>query len=149
MRIVFVILVFVAFTISCKKSKNCEEAQPNCAAVECFAHWDYFDFKLVDKTTGADLVFGANPRYAATDIKLFFDSARTYPINLITDSTNKKLLTMTARQEMYLEIKGTDVYKLTVEFRGQGCCETTVKNLWQDGRMICACCTDVIPLAVR
>jgi hypothetical protein len=26
---------------------------------------------------------------------------------------------MTAKQEMYLEIKGTDVYKLTTEFRAE------------------------------
>ena len=67
----------------------------------------------------------------------------------MVDNTNKKFQMIMARQEMYLEIKGTDVYKLTVDFRSENCCSSIVKTLWQDGAMICSCCNDIIPLAVK
>jgi hypothetical protein len=151
MRFVFILLVFTAITLSCKKTKrnNCEGPELNCSAMLCIAHWDNFHFKLVDKITGNDLVFGANPRYTSADIKIFFDAARIYPMNLFTDNAKKEFLAMTAKQEMYLVIKGTDVYKLTAEFRGESCCSSIVKNLWLDGQLVCTCCSDVIQLAVN
>ena len=151
MRLVFIILVFAAFTISCKKSetRNCEGPDFNCSSIQCIAYWFNFHFKLVDKTTGNDLVFGANPRYTSADIRIFFDVARTQPLYLFTDNTKKEFLLKTARKEMYLEIKGTDIYKLTAEFRGESCCSGIVKNLWLDGQQVCSCCAEVIQLAVN
>lgn len=153
MRIVLVMMVFAAVGFSCKKSKtnnDCDRLAPDCSLFECIAHWDNFNFKLIDKTTGQDLVFGPNPRYTVSDVKIYFDAARVHPMQYLrADSANKKFNVMTGRKEMYLEVKGTDVYKLTAEFRFESCCTSIVKNLWQDGSPICTCCADVIQLPVN
>ena len=148
MRIVLILLAFVSLVLSCNKSKNCEEPHLNCSRT-CFAYWEYFTFRLMDKTTGADLVFGANPKYTANDIKLYSDVGRTFPMHFDLDNDKKTVLVMSARREMYLEIKGTDIYKLTVEFREESCCSSRVRTLWQEGQMVCSCCPDAISLLIR
>jgi hypothetical protein len=150
MRIVLIFLAFVSLVFSCKKSKSqCDEPDLDCSLIRCIAHWDNFDFRLIDKTTGADLVFGTNPKYTANDIKLYFDVRRTIPIQFQLDNNSKTIKVMTAKQEMYLEIKSTDVYNLTTEFRVETCCSSRVKTLWQDGQMVCSCCSDAISLSIR
>jgi len=150
MRIVLILLVFVSLVFSCKKSKDqCDEPNLDCSTIRCIAHWDNFDFRLMDKATGIDLVFGTNPKYTANDIKLYADVGRTLLIQFQLDNNSKTILVKTAKQEMYLEIKGTDVYKLTTEFRAETCCSGRVKTLWQDGQMVCTCCSDAISLSIR
>jgi hypothetical protein len=134
---------------SCRKAKTCEGPNMDCKNVLCIAYWYYFDFRLIDKISGEDLVFSANPRYSNNDIKLFADAARTVPIQYTIDYAGKVLHTMTAKEEMYLEIKGTDVYKLTASFRPKDCCASTVKDLWLDGQVICSCCTGAASLSIR
>jgi hypothetical protein len=149
MRTALILLVFVALGFSCKKSMNCEEPNLDCSSIRCIAHWYNFSFKLIDKTTGADLVFGANPRYTSNDIKLYSDVGRTIPLQLQIDHNSKTISTMTAKEEMYLEIKGIDVYKLTAEFISKDCCNSRVRTLWQDGQMVCSCCSDDISLSIK
>lgn len=149
MRVVIAVLVSTLLFFSCRKAKSCEEPKLDCSGIRCFVFWSYFDFRLVDKSTGQDLVFGANPRYTINDIKLFGDATRTIPLPLTTDNAKKILLTNTAKEEMYLEIKGTDVYKLTAAFKANDCCSNRVKVLWLEGMMVCSCCTDAISLGVR
>ena len=150
MRSALILLAFVSLTFSCKKSKSqCDGPDLDCSSIRCIAHWDNFTFRLIDKTTGADLVFGANPKYTANDIKLYADVGRTFPIQFQLDNNTRTILVMSARQEMYLEIKGTDVYKLVVEFRTETCCSSRVKTLWQDGQMVCSCCSDTILLSIQ
>ena len=149
MRTTLIMVLFVALVISCRKSGNCDELYLDCSSRECIAYWEYFTFRLMDKTTGADLVFGATPKYTANDIKLYFDVGRTIPIQYQLDNNSKTIKVMTAKQEMYLEIKGTDVYKMTTQFRAETCCSSRVKTLWQDGQMVCSCCSDAISLSIR
>ena len=150
MRSAMILLVLVFLGFSCKKSKNqCNEPDLDCSSIRCIAHWNNFSFKLMDKTTGADLVFGTNPRYTSSDIKLYYDVGRVYPLTLQIDHTSKTISTMTAKPEMFLEIKGTDIYKLTAEFREETCCSDRVTTLRQDGQMVCSCCPDAISLLIR
>ena len=149
MRTAIIMVFFVALGVSCKKSNNCDGPNRNCSGIMCVAFWSYFDFRLTDKTTGADLVFANNPRYTANDIKLYSDIGRTRSLYLYFDNTKKVIHTMTANEEMYLVIKGTDVYKLTASFRSKHCCANQVGALWQDGQMVCSCCPDAINLAVQ
>ena len=149
MRTTLILVFFVVLVFSCKKSRNCDGPNLDCSNIRCAAFWSYFDFKLTDKTTGADLVFGNNPRYTANDIKLYSDVGRTMSLPLYFDNTNKIIETMTAKEDMYLVIKGTDIYKLTVSFKSKSCCSNQVGVLWQDGQMVCACCPDGINLAVQ
>jgi hypothetical protein len=149
MKTSLILVFFFALGISCKRSGNCDELHLDCSSRECVAYWEYFRFRLIDKTTGADLVFGANPTYTANDIKLYSDVGRTFSIHFDLDNNKKTILVMSARQEMYLEIKGTDIYKLTAEFREESCCSSRVRTLWQDGQMVCSCCPDVISLLIK
>ena len=150
MRIVLILLAFVSLVFSCNKSRNqCVEADLDCSTIRCIAHWDNFTFRLMDKTTGTDLVFGANPKYTANDIKLYSDVGRAFSIHFDLDYNSRTILVMSARQEMYLEIKGADIYKLTAQFREESCCNSRVRTLWRDGQMICSCCPDAISLSVR
>lgn len=146
-----ILLTIALLFSSCKKSKNtsCNEPDLNCGDIMCFAHWDYFDFTLVDKQTGEDLLFDPNPRYTTDEVKLYFDAARTYPINIIADNNKQKLICMRAKKEMYLEIKGNTVYKITADFKAVDCCSTRVKTLSLDAVSICGCCNDMISLPVN
>ena len=149
MKIIYVLLAFFLFSFSCERTESCEDPKLDCANIRCFAFWSYFEFRIVDKSTGADLVFGNNSRYNSKEVKLFSDAARTIPVSLNIDETNKIFKAMTAREEMYLEIKGTNVYKLTAEFKPNDCCSNRVKGLRMDGEMICSCCTNAIPIPVN
>jgi hypothetical protein len=149
MRVVIAVFVSTLLFFSCRKANNCEEPKLDCSGIRCIAFWSYFDFKLIDKSTGEDLVFGASPRYTLNDIKLFGDAARTIPLSIIVDNTKKILQTNIAKEEMYLEIKGTDVYKLTAAFKTNDCCSNRVKVLWLEGMMVCSCCTDAVSLGVK
>jgi len=137
---------------ACKKSKtsNCSELDLNCSAVLCpaIADWRNFDFKLIDKVSGKDLVFGSNPRYIPSDIKLFFDAALTSQINITIDMANKKFSCMTAKNEMYLEMKGTAVYKLNAGFKAESCCNARVKSLQVNNIVVCDCCANIINVPV-
>lgn len=144
--------VAMAFS-SCKKSKDknngpCGDPLPECGDMMCLVYWYDFDFRIVDKATGADLVFGANPRYTVNDIKLFYDAAGTHPIQLAVDTPGKKFYTKTANEQMYLIIN-SQVYDIDIVFKGVTCCSAQVRDLKIDNQVICTCCTDVIGVPVN
>lgn len=115
----------------------------------CLVYWYNFSFKVVDKNTGADLVFGANPRYTTNDIKLYYDAAGTRPAHgLQIDATNKKFKLMAAREELYLFIN-TQSYRLDLTFRPESCCSSIVKDLKIDNQQVCTCCNEVIHVPVN
>jgi hypothetical protein len=95
------------------------------------------------------LLFGSNPSYTISDVKLFTDAARMNPINIMADNANKKIQCMSAKDEMYLEIKGATVYKISTEFKGNDCCSNRVKSLKIDNIPVCTCCSDVISVPVK
>ncbi len=148
--VIAILLGISVFSASCKKSAkaNCDGPDLNCTGVFCIMFWSHMDFKLVDKTTREDLLFGPSPRYTFSDIKIFSDPARTNALALNEDNAAKKIRLGTARAEMYLEIKGTTVYKLTVEFKAEDCCTNRAKSVWIDGKEVCVCCNDVIAIPV-
>ena len=153
MKFIFLTAVISVLLSSsaCKKSKtaNCPEPELNCGGISCLVNWDYFDFKLTDKISGADLVFSSNPRYTTSEVKLFADAARTIQITITADVTNKKFQCMTARNEMYLEIKGATVYKLNAGFKAVDCCSDRVKSLQINGTVICDCCPEIVNVPVE
>ena len=149
--VIAILLAISVFFASCKKSSkaNCDGPDLNCTGVNCIMFWSHMDFKLVDKTTGEDLLFSTSPRYTFSDIKIFSDPARTYALFLTEDNAAKKIRLGTATAEMYLVIKGTTVYKLTVEFKVEDCCTNRAKSVWIDGKEVCVCCSDVIAIPVN
>ncbi|HEX7902526.1 MAG TPA: hypothetical protein VF487_01515 [Chitinophagaceae bacterium] len=144
-----VIISMLAF--SCKKLKvnNCTEPELDCSHISCFIYNSYFQFNVVDKTTGIDLVFGNNPRYATADIKLYRDAAHVYAIPLAVDNIQKHFTTSFAAAEMYLVVAGGTTYKLNVAFKGIDCCAGRVKSLQVNNELICTCCPDVISVSVE
>ena len=151
MRTTVISALFILSFFSCSKSdsKNCDGPVLDCSSIRCLMIAYNFDFKLTERITGADLVFGSNPRYTINDIELYADLSRTTRLPLTFDDTNKIINTMMAKDEMYLVIKNTDVYKLTAEFKTETCCSNRVKSLSVDGQLVCSCCNDAISFSIN
>lgn len=143
------IVIGLLILSSCKKKTVCEEPKLDCSGVRCFAHLTIFEFRLVNHVSGNDVLFGANPSYTESDIRLFADAAKTIPISYSIDRNRKILQTNFATRQMFLEIKGLDTYVLDAEYRTNDCCSSRVKSISIDNKLICSCCTDVINLPVR
>jgi hypothetical protein len=62
-KILIALISFFVFS-SCHKSKNtnCSETNLKCNEIMCIAFWSYFDFKLIDKTSGQDFVIWIKPQ---------------------------------------------------------------------------------------
>lgn len=63
-------LLLLATCISCSKKEK-----QNCLLVPYALILPSFDFKLVDKATGTDLFFSAQPTYSLNDIKIVFKNS--------------------------------------------------------------------------
>jgi hypothetical protein len=144
MKKYIILLLAITTLFACKKSKSDDET---CEYV-CVAHHYKLNFRLVDKTTGAELVFGANPRYNAADIKLFIDAAGTHPIPLNTNTTVKSFETFMGKQTMYLKA-GATTYKLDATYRFYDCCASIAETLKIDGVSICTHCDEIINVPVN
>lgn len=144
---VFLLIVSLLF-LGCKKNKNtaCPEPSLDCTGVSCLLTNYNFNFRLVDKTTGADLVFGSSPRYAISDIQLYSDKTYSQSIPLSADNTQKLFKTGFAMEKMFLVIAGTTAYTLSADFKPVTCCSLTVKNLDVNGQEVCTCCGDAIEI---
>jgi hypothetical protein len=142
-------LVALIIVLGCKKTKNsnCDDRDLMCGDINCLVMNYTFDFRIIDKASGADLVFGSNPRYTAADIKLYQDAAATIPINLVVDQSRSLFHTMAGRNTMYLRIGRGIVLKLDADYKAVACCENRVKNLKVQGQDVCTCCADVIAIS--
>ena len=142
--------IITALIFSCNKEsdKNCGDPVPDCTGIQCFVNTYNFQFRIVDKNTGSDLVFGNNPRYTINDVHLFADAAHSTPIGLTADGNEKLFRTLDARTQMYLAV-GTGNYLVTASFRTLDCCTFIVKDLRLDNQSVCTCCTSVIALGVN
>lgn len=149
-KILFLLSISV-LAVCCKKSNNtqCGEPELDCTYIRCLLYNYYFDFRLVDKTTGADLVFRESPRYTVNDIVLYADAGKTQTVPLTIDNGQQIFSTNQATEVMYLEIAGNKTYKINVDFRSLDCCAVRVKNLTVNGQPICTCCTDQIEVPVE
>ncbi len=147
--LVYSLVISLLFT-GCKKSKNtaCTEPSLDCTGVSCLLTNYNFNFRVVDKATGADLVFGTNPRYNTADIKLYSDKALTQPIPISIDNAQKLFTTSFAREKMFLAIAGTTTYDLSADFKQIDCCTFTIKNLTENGQQVCTCCGDAIEVKI-
>lgn len=146
MKKYILLLLLVTMAFSCKKSKDNDDT--NECLINCFIHVSQFNYRLVDKTTGADLVFGANPRYTPGDVQLFFDAAGTAPIHLMTDTTAKAFKTLFGKATMYLKVGGI-TYKVDVTWRELDCCTSIVETLKIDGVSVCVHCNEIIEIPVN
>lgn len=151
MKYLSLITLITLFSFSCNKNSSenpCEEPDLDCTGIRCAAFHSIFEFRLVN-LAGNDPVFGSNPVYNTSEIKLFEDESRTKPINLNADPGRKSFITLNGLRDMYLEIGGTDVYKLSATYRTKDCCTNQLKTLSVDGQMVCTCCTDITPVTIR
>jgi hypothetical protein len=144
MKKFIILLLAVTSLFACKKSKSDDQG----CDVMCVMHHYMFNFRLVDKTTGADLVFGSNPRYNTSDVKLFFDAAGVHPVPVTDDATAKAFKTFMGREVMYLKV-GATTYKLDATYRGLDCCSSIVETLKIDAVSVCTHCNDIINIPVN
>jgi hypothetical protein len=151
MKKIIIISLLAIISFSCKKKtdNNCADADLDCSAINCFLITYDLKFRVTDKITGADLVFGTNPRYTTGDIKLYYDAAAIHPINLQIDANAKLFSTVMARNEMWLVIKGGTPYKLNASFRVVGCCSQVLRSLNINGQSLCTCCGDSVNIPVN
>ena len=145
-----ILILSVSFLfLTCNKKSVCDEPNLDCSSIRCIAHFDYFEFRLMDKTTGKDLVFSNDPKYDISEIKLFADVNRTIPLTLTADINKSSLISSDAKTLMYLEIKGTDVYRMDATFGKKDCCSDQVKTLRMNDQSVCTCCDPVISLKIQ
>lgn len=150
MKKLFIILIISILANSCQKNSpsNCPDTDKDCSTIRCLIYNYNFDFRVVDKNTGADLVFGSSPRYTESDIMLYQDAGLTIPISLTTDAGQQVFKTGQAVYEMYLSVARTTTYKINVDFRKVDCCLSRVKDLSVNGQTICTCCADAIEIPI-
>ncbi len=148
-RFFLVVIIAGVLFSSCKKKINsCGELTTNCSDIQCLLFNSVFVFRITDKLTGEELLFGPTARYSITDIKLYTNSTQTFVVPLAIDSTNKKLICNVASEQMYLWVKNK-MYTLQASYKSNGCCSRTVKDLSIDNKELCVCCNDVINLPVE
>jgi hypothetical protein len=133
-------LIFILF--SCKKHKNdtytCGTSLL-CNNVNCVAFLSNFSFTIVDKTTGADLIFGSNQTLTPADVKLFFNSNSQYGIQKYTDSTKKAFSIIFASDTMSLQIKNEPLKLIIIKtFCSKGCCSRDAVEIIYDGSLLAA-----------
>ncbi len=143
-RIVFSLSVFCLLFFSCEKQpENRYDCGPSsasvCPDILCIAYWSYFNFSIVDKTTGADLVFGSNPTLSPADIKLFVKTNSPYrQINLIADSSTNTMFAMTAADTMAIQIKSEPLQYIVVKTYCGACCSRSAVELVYEGQLLIA-----------
>ena len=153
------IILYVSFFIllnSCKKSfeNNAACGPPPVSCGYCdFGETDYFSFTLIDKISGADLIFSSNPSIAISEVKLFYNTVpMSHQIPFQVDSTNKllksyKSSTFISRDTLWLKIKN-DIHKKIVvrTFCSQKCCSSNITEILYDGNTYIAGIDDLIKI---
>lgn len=151
MRHLLIILLFCTINITCKKNSttsSCDDADVNCTGVTCLIQQYLFDFRIIDKISGNDLVFGPSPRYTAGDVKLYADAALTNEIQITADVSGKSFHSFQSKPQMYLVIASASTYILNADFKKIDCCTDRIKNLKSDGLVVCTCCDDIVSIMV-
>ncbi|MFT3846160.1 MAG: hypothetical protein QM725_13980 [Lacibacter sp.] len=140
-RILFSVVLLSMLIFSCQKQ---EENKFDCGAtpacnVQCIAFWSYFNFSIVDKNTGEDLLFGNNPTLTPSDIKLFVKSNSPYrQIVVLADSSTKILRTYGANDTMALQVKNEPLQYIVVKNFCGDCCSRTVVEMVHEGQLLVA-----------
>lgn len=143
MKHLLIILAFISLFISCtKKSEQGYQCKTDlvCPAVVCVAYWSNLHFTIVDKATGADLLFGTNATLTAADIKLYRKQNSPYTeVPVIVDNNKKRLYTLQATDTMALQIKNGSLQFLVVKkFCADECCARTAVEVRQEGKLLIA-----------
>ncbi len=143
MKHLLIILAFISLFISCtKRSEQGYQCKTDlvCPAVVCVAYWSNLHFTIVDKATGADLLFGTNATLTAADIKLYRKQNSPYTeVPVIVDNNKKRLYTLQAADTMALQIKNGSLQFLVVKkFCADECCARTAVEVRQEGKLLIA-----------
>lgn len=138
-----IILASLSLFVSCKKkSEQSYQCKTDliCPAVVCVAYWSNLHFTIVDKATGRDLLFGANPTLTAADIKLYKKQNSPYTeVPVLVDNNKKRLFTLQASDTMALQIKNEALqYLLVKKFCADECCARTAVEVKHEGTLLIA-----------
>lgn len=98
-----------------------------------------FSLRLVDKNTGNNLLFGANPLLTSGDIKFYYNAATQFPINMYVDTVNECVKLSAAKEIMGLQLKNDPVKSINIKtFCEDGCCSRTAVEITYDGELLIA-----------
>lgn len=143
MKHLLIIISVLSLFVSCtKKSEQGYQCKTDliCPAIVCVAYWSNMHFTIVDKATGADLLFGANLTLTAADIKLYKKQNSPYTeVPLLVDNNKKRLYTLQAADTMALQIKNGSLQFLVVKkFCADECCARTALEVRHEGKLLIA-----------
>lgn len=110
-----------------------------CGDIQCVAFHSNFSVRLVDKSTGNNLLFGVNPLLTSSDIKFYYNAATQFPINKHIDTINETVNLLAAKEIMGLQLKSDPVKQINIKtFCEDGCCSRTAVEIMYDGELLTA-----------
>jgi hypothetical protein len=120
----YTVLVFLLFTLT-----NCDPCLSSRSCADTFA------FKIVDKLSKQDLVFGSAPVYRSDSVYLFTTlTGYTGPMSAI-DSANKRFNStlVLPTDTLYLRVSATDIDTIFInyEFVKSKCCNYSARGYGQ------------------
>jgi hypothetical protein len=126
---------------SCKKNKPAVTQCNNpviCGDINCFAFWRLFNFTIIDKVSGNNLVFGSTATLSPLDVKLYYNNTQN-EITKIVDTASKSFMIFAANDTMLLKIKNEPLKTIIVKtFCAKECCSTTAVEIIYDGQLLIA-----------
>lgn len=143
-RKILTIALLSSLLIACQKQKDDEQYDcgpvPMCANIQCVAFLSNFNFTIVDKTTGTDLLFGNNPTLTPADIKLFIKSNSPYTqVTALPDQSTKAIKTIFGSDTMAIQIKNEPLKFIAVKnFCSPECCSRTAVEILYEGTLLVA-----------
>lgn len=140
-KILLSVAIIVLF-FSCKKNKDAGykcSMSVFCGDVYCITSYNNFNFRLVDKNTGNNLLFGATPILNTNDVKLYTNNNTQFQINKYADTLSQSLQVMYASEMMSLQIKNEPLKQISIKtFCDYACCSKIAVEIIYDGQLLIA-----------
>ncbi len=133
----------IGLLFSCKKSESVITTKCKmsviCGDIQCITSTTNINFRLVDKNTGNNLLFGVNPVLTINDVKLYSNSTTQFQINKYADTLSQSLQVMYASEMMNLQVKNEPLKQISIKtFCDYGCCSRTAVEIMYDGELLIA-----------
>jgi hypothetical protein len=140
---------------ACKK-KHKPSLDEECKGISCFIYYRNLAFRLVNRETGDDLLFGPHASIPPDSVELFADEQLHNRLfkRVVTDTAagNTYLLNPLIPEVAYLRIArpgaAVTVDKLQMDFIGVDCCSARVKTLSLNGQPVCTSCANIINIPI-
>lgn len=106
-------LGIITFFAGCKS----ENQEPNCSSVSCYQKPISLKVRFVEKASGKDLLFDANPEYSVNDFKATESSVRESSIIIELDTVNKVVIIVHFRSEDQIQLGDLPPDRIAIRYR--------------------------------